>query len=300
MRMRTALRWIGRVGTGVVALVVLAVGTVYALSERRFRAHFDVPQHALAVPDDPAAVARGGHLVKVRGCIGCHGEKLEGHVELDDPAIGRLAGPNLTRGGRGAALSDADWERAVRHGVRRDGSPLFVMPAIEHTGLSDEDLGAMVAYARSVAPEPNVPPPSRAGPIIRGLFVANQAQILSAEQIDHAKPHPARVTPEPTVAYGGYLASMCTGCHGAGFSGGKIVGAPPDWPPAANLTRAGSLGRWSEADFARLLRTGHRPDGSMVDTAHMAIRITKHLDDTEVQALYGFLRSLPERAYGSR
>jgi mono/diheme cytochrome c family protein len=300
MRKSSVLRWAARIAGGVFALVVLAVGTVYALSERRFRAHFDVPEHALAVPNDSAAIARGEHLVRVRGCIGCHGETLAGRVELDEPLIGRLAGPNLTRAGRGASLSDADWERAVRHGVRRDGSPLFVMPANEHNGMADEDLAAIVAYARSLTGNPAVPPPSRAGPIIRALFVAHQAQVVPAEDIDHAKPHPTRVAPDTTVAYGGYLASMCTGCHGAGFSGGKVVGAPPDWPPAANLTRRGNLGRWSEPDFARLLRTGYRPDGSMVDTVHMAVRITRHLDDTEVKALYAFLRSVPEREFGNR
>jgi mono/diheme cytochrome c family protein len=288
MRNSSLVRWTVRIVGGVLALLVIAVGTVYALSERRLRAQHDVPRHALAVPNDSASIARGAHLVQARGCIGCHGDKLAGRVEIDDPLIGRLAGPNLTRGGRGAALSDDDWERAVRHGVRRDGSPLFIMPASEAT------------IARSLPPDPVGPPPSRAGPIIRALFVARQVQVVSAEEIDHAKPHPARVAPDTTVAYGGYLASMCTGCHGPGFSGGKVVGAPPDWPPAANLTRRGSLGRWSERDFAHLLRTGYRPDGSMVDTAHMAIRITKHLDDTEVKALYAFLRTVPERDYGNR
>lgn len=300
MSLRSIGRWALRIAGGVLALLVVVVGAVYGLSEQRMRAHFDVPSHALAVPTDSASIARGQHLVQIRGCIACHGEKLAGHVEVDDPMIGRLAGPNLTRGGRGAALSDADWERAVRHGVRRDGSPLFVMPALEHTGLSDEDLGAMVAYARSLAPDAAVPPPSRAGPVIRGLMVARQADVLSAEQIDHAKAHPTSVRPDTTIEYGRYLASMCAGCHGPGFSGGKIVGAPPDWPPAANLTRKGNLGRWSERDFAHLLKSGLRPDGTPIDSANMPIRITKHLDDVEVKALYAFLQSVPAKEYGGR
>lgn len=300
MSFRSVARWALRIAGGVVALALLAVGTVYALSERRLRAHFDVPAHTLAVPDDAASIARGGHLVQVRGCIACHGENLAGHVELDEPLIGRLAGPNLTRGGRGAHLSDADWERAVRHGVRRDGSALFVMPANEHNGLSDEDLGEIVAYARSIPANAATPPASRAGPVIRALFVAHQAQVVPAEDIDHAKPHPAVVRPDTTVAYGGYLATMCSGCHGPTFAGGKVAGAPPDWPPAANLTRGGNLGHWSAAEFARVVRTGLRPDGSVIDTAHMPVRLTTHLDDTEVKALYAFFRSVPAREFGAR
>jgi mono/diheme cytochrome c family protein len=41
-----------------------------------------------------------------------------------------------------------------------------------------------------------------------------------------------------TVEYGRYLAAGCVGCHGAGYSGGKIPGTPPDFLPTANLTLA--------------------------------------------------------------
>ena len=149
----------------------------------------------------------------------------------------------------------------MRHGVRRDGSPLFVMPASEHTGMSDEDLGAKVAYARALPASPNVPPASRAGPVIRALAAAGQVHVYSASEIDHRRPHPARVTAEPTARYGRYLAAMCTGCHGPGFGGGPIPGAPPGWKPAANLTPAG-IGHYTAADFARALREGVRPGGA--------------------------------------
>jgi hypothetical protein len=49
------------------------------------------------------ALERGRHLVESRyACMGCHGQGLDGGVMIDDPAIGRLLGPNLTSG-RGAA-----------------------------------------------------------------------------------------------------------------------------------------------------------------------------------------------------
>jgi mono/diheme cytochrome c family protein len=244
-------------------------------------------------------VARGAHLVAARGCVGCHGEDLAGHVELDNAFIGRLAGPNLTRGGRGGRLTDADWERAVRHGVRRDGSPLFVMPASEHTGMSDEDLGAIVAYARSLPARPNVPPLSRAGPVIGAMQAAGKVNLFSAAEIDHRRPHPARVAAEPTARYGAYLAAMCSGCHGPGLSGGKIPGAPPDWKPAANIT-PGGIGHYTEADFVRALREGVRPGGAPIDSQMPVRRITRHLDDTELRALYAYLHTLPSRPYGGR
>jgi len=297
-RIKSIARWSARIIGAIVMLLVVAVGVVYAASERRFRKHFEVPTHIVAVRTDSVNIARGQHVATIRGCMACHGEGLASHVELDDPLLGRLAGPNLTTGGRGASLSDADWERAVRHGVRRDGAPLLFMPASEHTGMSDEDLGALIAYARSLPGVTQLAPPSRAGPVLRGLFAAGMVLLLSAEEIDHAKAHPAHVDAEPTKEYGSYLVGMCKGCHGDGLSGGKIPGAPPEWKPAANLTPAG-IGTWSENDFIAALRTGKRPGGSSIDT-QMPWKAFGHMSDVELKALYAYLHSVAPREYGKR
>lgn len=298
---RVALRWTLRVLVTVVALVLTAAGAVYGLSERRLHARFTPPDHSLDVHADAATVARGKYLATTRGCMDCHGEGFVGHVMLDDPMIGRLAGPNLTLGGRGARLGDREWELAVRHGIRPDGSALLIMPAQEFTGMSDDDLAAIVAYARSV-PAVTVPPPaSRAGPLIRALYLGGQVKLLAAEQIaDHAKPHVRRVEAAPDARYGAYVAAGCTGCHGAGFSGGKIPGAPPDWGPAANITPGGNVGRWSEAQFVHAIRTGERPDGSRIDGKLMPLKILGQMEETELRAVYQYLRTLPAREYGNR
>lgn len=296
--MRTVFRWAARIGAAVLALIVVAAGAVYGFSERRMRARFDVPTHALAVRTDPATIAEGARLATVKGCVDCHGANMKGNTIIDDPLVGRLAGPNLTRGGRGATLSDADWERAVRHGVRRDGSTLVVMPSVEFTGMSDADLAAIVAYVRSLPADPTPTVPLRAGPVVRALEVAGQVELASAAEIDHAKPHPATVKAEPTAAFGEYLTRGCTGCHGPGLSGGKVPGTPPDWKPAANLTPAG-IGHYTEADFIRVLREGKRPNGVPVDTL-MPWRLTKHMTDVELKAMYAYLRTVPPKPYGNR
>lgn len=297
-RLRTALRWTGRIAFALVALLVVAAGSVYALSERSLRRHLDVQGHPFTVHADSAAVAMGARLAITRGCTDCHGANLAGGVIIDDPAVGRFAGPNLTLGGRGRSLTDADWERAVRHGVRRDGAQLLVMPSNEFTGFSDEDLAAIVAYARSLPADTSVAPPSYVGPVARALFVAGKIDALAAERIDHAAPHPARVVPEPTAAYGKYLAAGCQGCHNPSFTGGKVPGTPPDWKPAANITPEG-IGRWSEADFVSALRTARRPDGTAIDP-QMPVKVTRHMTDTELKALYAYLRTVPAKPYGVR
>ena len=106
-RMSSIGRWTARIVGALVMLLAVAVGGVYAASEWRFRKHFAVPSHVVAVPTDAEAVARGEHVATIRGCVACHGEGVIGHVDVDDPILGRLAGPNLTNGGRGAALTDA-------------------------------------------------------------------------------------------------------------------------------------------------------------------------------------------------
>jgi mono/diheme cytochrome c family protein len=231
--------------------------------------------------------------------VECHGAAFRGNTVVDQPIIGRLAGPNLTLGGRGAELEPVDWERAVRHGVRRSGKPLIFMPSQEFTRMTDADLAAIIAYARSVPPVRRVMPASYAGPMLRTLSVAGQVNVVSADSIDHAQPHEARVAAEPTPSYGKYLASGCTGCHGNGLSGGRIPGAPPEWGPAANITPTG-IGRWSEADFVRALRTGRRPDGTAIDSTVMPIRLLRQMDDVEVAAIYAYLRTVPPRPYGNR
>lgn len=140
---------------------------------------------------------------------------------------------------------------------------------------------------------------NRVGPVGRALFLKGDLELLPADLMDHAAAHPAVIAPAPTAEYGKYLSVTCRGCHGHTFSGGPIPGTPPDWKAPANITPEG-IGRYSQADFARALREGKRPDGSPLDTMYMPVRFTKNLNDTELAALYAFLKTLPPKPYGGR
>ena len=277
-----------------VALVVIAVALVYGLSEWRLRASYEVPDHPVVVANDSATIARGHHIADVRGCTSCHGSMLAGSVRLENLVVGRVAAPNLTNGGHGASLTNSDWERAVRHGVRRDGRPLLFMPALEFAPIVDDDLAAMIAFARSLPSSRATIPPAKAGPLARALLLTGLPSVMSASRIDHRAPHLAAVTPAATADYGRYVASACVGCHRSGFEGGAIPGAPPSYPPAANLTRAG-IGRWQYEDFVRAMRDGRRPDGSAIRPP-MPLKITRAMTDVEVAAVWAYLRTLPPRA----
>ena len=123
-----------------------------------------------------------------------------------------------------------------------------------------------------------------------------------AEEIDHALPPAAPVAQAVSVEYGAYIAQMCMGCHGDGLSGGKIPGTPPEWPPAANLTSGSgsAMPRYDTNEkFVAMLRSGQRPDGIAVSKV-MPFETLANLNDTDVGALYAYLKTLPPRAAGGR
>ena len=300
--MRRFPRYAGIAAGVLVALAALAAGVVYVLSERRIdRVHRVALAMPREVPRDSATIARGAHLATVATCVLCHGSDLGGAVYSDDPMLGTIAGPNLTRGrgGRGATLADSDWVRAIRHGVRRDGTSLIVMPSEVYVHLGERDLAALVAYLEQLPPVDRVVPPSRFGPLGRALLAAGKLNVLVAGKTP-ALPLGPGVAPAATPEYGRYLADVtgCHGCHGYGLSGGRVAG-PPELPPAANLTPAGGIARWTEADFARAMREGRRPDGSAIDE-FMPWRAYHYMTDDELRALWRYLRGVPPRAFGNK
>jgi mono/diheme cytochrome c family protein len=299
--MRRFIRFFLRAVGLLVVAIGLLVGTIYIMSSARLgRVH-----HVAVAP--PAVAFAGGHLEQghhlaiTRGCTQCHGTDLGGAKVIDDPAMGRIFGPNLTtgRGGPPAPLTDEDFILAIRHGVAPDGRGLFLMPSGDFARMTESDLADLVAYVRSVPPVDRESVPLRIGPVSRGLLLAGKIR-LAADEIDHDSLKPDVVEPGPTSAYGRYLAVGCTGCHGANYSGGKIEAGPPSWPHAANLTPdpSGHLGHWTEADFFAAIRTKRRPDGSQIGPIMPAA--FGQMSDLELKAIWTFLKTLPPVATGIR
>lgn len=295
--MKRVFKFLGYFLGAAVLLLVVGVSAVYALSAQKLGRSYAVAVKPVAIPTDADALLRGRHIAETRGCIDCHGRDFGGAKVIDDPAVGVMWGPNLTtgRGGLAAGFNDEDWIRAIRHGVAKDGHPLVLMPSLEYSHFSDDDLGALVAYLKTVPKVDRDRVALAVGPVARALMLAGEIK-LAAEHIDHAGLRPPTVVPGVTLDYGRYLAVGCTGCHGEQFAGGRIPGAPPDWPLARNLTPAGDLARWSEQDFFKILETGVRPDGKQLNPV-MPIAFGQ-MNDTEKQALWLYLKSLPPVAAG--
>jgi mono/diheme cytochrome c family protein len=296
------MRWLLRIVLGLVVVVVVVLGALYAVGTARLNQKYSINEPPLAIPVDAASIARGHHLaVAVAKCTDCHTAGLRGQVFLDVPPF-RIIAPNLTRGngGVGASLSDADFIRAIRDGVSPDGHGLLVMPSSAYAFLSDADLADIIAWVKSVPAVANQLPATDVRPLGRVLFGAGQLLQSDATRIDHSMPHIPAMREAATIDYGRYMARTggCTGCHGAGLSGGAVPGVPASLPHAQNITPTG-IGSWSDADLVRSLRTGKRPDGTTIDT-FMPWPYTAQLDDTEMKALVLYLRSVPPRPDGMR
>jgi mono/diheme cytochrome c family protein len=284
----------------IVVCIVLVAGNVMA--SRKMQRIVEVAVTPLAKADDEAAKALGKYLFSSRGCSECHGANGAGKVMIDAPDGMFVKTPNITSAGSATAkYQDADWIKAIRHGVKPDGRPLMIMPSEDYARMSDPDLAALVAYVRGL-PETNGSAAEVRLPLIVKTLYGLGAIEDAAQKIDHSLPVAQPIAVGPTAEYGKYVANMCAGCHGPQFSGGKIPGGPPHWPAAANLTPgAGSaMPRYDNAEkFAAMLRTGKRPDGSAVDPA-MPFESLAALNETDVAALYAFIKTLPPVAAGNR
>lgn len=301
--MQKVLRWIGIVLGALVALVVIAAIFVYVRSNMILNKQYTAPEDKITIPTDAAAIERGRYLANyVSVCVDCHGAKLEGGLVADDPMLGRITAPNLTKGknGVGGQLSDADFVRVLRYGVMPDGKSARVMPANDYTHWSDADLGAIIAYVKSVPPADSDFPSSEVRPFGRTLMALGQLPIMIAERVDR---NTSRTAPAAgvTVDYGHYLANGagCTGCHGPGLSGGPIPGGPPDWPQAANLTPSGEVGKWSEADFINTIRTGVNPAGKTLDKVMPWFRY-REMTDNDLKTVWQFVKVAPAKPFGNR
>jgi mono/diheme cytochrome c family protein len=246
------------------------------------------------------AIARGERLVKTRvGCDGCHGGDFGGRVLINQAIVGYWAPPNLTSGAGGVThdFSPADWDRAVRHGVRHTGQSSS-MPSTEFLNLSDHELSDVVAYIRSRPAVDRTLEPVGIGPVF-SFVVAFGASSLPAFTIDHQKPHPIEPPVEAaSVELGEHIAQVCRGCHGGRLSGGKVAG-DPNMPIVANLTpHETGLKGWTEMDFFRALREGKRKDGTDI-LPQMPWKAYGKMNDVELKALWAYLQTVAPLAKGN-
>lgn len=300
--MKTLLKILGWITGGLLALLALAIVAVYALSTYQTSKTYAVPEARLTVPipTDAASIERGRYLVRVVGaCEDCHGPDLGGKRVDIDAAVATVHGSNLTagQGGIQPGYTDADFVRAIRYGVKPGGAGILVMPSEDYNRFNDADLGAIIAYLKTVPPVDRAKGQTEVPLLGRVLLVAGLIPTPGIDRIDVQAARPEPVPAGPTAEHGAYLANIsCVGCHGKSFSGGAVPGAGPSDPKARNLTPGGNLGRWNEAQFIATLRSGKTPEGADLNPLRMPWPVFAKMTDDDLRALYAYFKTLPARA----
>lgn len=283
--MKRPLRWAG-ITLGVLAgLLVAAYAVSYVLSEHVLRRSYPIPAvTSLSIPTDPASIAEGRRLATIESCFnGCHGKEAQGATLFDEPIIGRVVAPNLTAAVRN--YNDTQLAVIIRNGVRPDGRGLVVMPSEAFIELTDEDLGRIIAFLRSLPEAPGPGPSISLGPLGR-IGVATGKFKPVAQLIAETIPPPEAT--DALAASGRYLArTICAQCHGTDLRGGST----PDFvSPDLRVVAA-----YSPEAFAQLLRTGEALGGRRLGVmGAVARKNLSHLTDAEIAGLYSYLHTLPE------
>jgi mono/diheme cytochrome c family protein len=294
--MRKILKWIGIVLGSLVVLILAAGVVLYFIGNARLNKTYELPPDNIVVPTDAASIEYGKHRVQTM-CIGCHGENLSGITDFValDP-IFRLDSANLTsgQGGVGAEYTDEDYVRAIRHGISRNGKGIFMPAVLSYQHLSDEDLGAMIAYLKTIRPVDHETRGLQSTVLSKIMFGAGLFGNLPAEDASH-KTDVTAPEPEATVEYGEYMLNIngCRDCHGQDLAGGPYPD-PSITKISPNLTPGGELSAWSEEDFRTALRTGKTPSGYQLNPELMPWKEYAGLTDDELQATWLYLQSLPE------
>jgi len=281
--MRRLFRFLKWTIAGLLVLAIVAVVGIYFASERVLHRKYTVPLTEIVVPTTPQAVAAGERLARVYGCYGgCHGKRFEGNVLFEEAHVARLVAPSLHKAA--ARWNDAELARIVRHGVRPNGESVFAMPSYVFKGMSDADLGAILAFLRHAPGEAGLDPQLKAMALGRLGLATGKFQSV-ASMIDHETVRPPAVTPTDPLALGDYIAhTNCAECHAPDLRGrteGPVI--------APDLAIAGA---YALPAFTRLLREAVPVGGQTLGLMGSAVRTRfKYLTDDEIAATHQYLLS---------
>lgn len=294
--MKKIFKWIGIVLGSLVGLLLIGLGVLYFIGNSRLNKTYDFPPSNIVIPTDAASIEYGKHRAETL-CEGCHGPDLSGIEKwFNAGPLGTVDSANLTSGDGGIGQeykTEQDYVNAIRHGIDPDGLPIF-MPAVASTShLSDEDLGAIIAYVKSVPPVDHKTNGHQFKPLAMILLASGKLGKLPVESVSHDI-HVTAPARGVSVEYGGYLVNTndCHVCHGPQLNGGPFPD-PTITLISPNLTPGGEVGFWTEEQFINTLRTGITPNGHQLGE-HMPWKTYKLMTDDELKAIFMYLHSIPK------
>jgi mono/diheme cytochrome c family protein len=259
---------------------------------------------------------RGRYLVEaVAHCFMCHGEQDYAHgSSLPLPGrkgVGKiikgeayngfspdgLVCPNITPDKETGAgtWTDAQFERAIRHGIGHDGRELYgYMPYAFFRSLTDEDAASVIVYIRAILAVRN-PLPKRNLPF----------EVKVDLQPEMEPELPAGSTEQ--VKHGWYLVriAQCNDCHTPAnedgsaktemmYGGGlRNQGAWGDVVTPNITSDPSGISHYDEAMFIKTIRTGHASGGVRELNTFMPYRNFRNMTDDDLKAIFAYLRTVP-------
>jgi len=264
----------------------------------------------------PERQARGRYIVEGPAhCFHCHSEaefkdnlgqpkpgtKGAGHIVKDEsfngvPFPDGLAHPNITpdKDTGAGTWTDAQFERAIRHGIGHDGRELSdFMPYAFFRSMTDEDVASVIVYLRSL-PAVRNPLPKRnlPFPVKVDLHPEMEPQLPAdaSEQVKH----------------GWYLVRLagCNDCHTPAdekgnaitammFGGGFRFAGPWGDVVSPNITTDPSgIGHYDAAMFIKTIRTGHASGGVRDLNPLMPFSYFRNMTDDDLKAIFAYLQTV--------
>jgi mono/diheme cytochrome c family protein len=255
-------------------------------------------------------IEAGRYLAIAADCMACHtapaGKPYAGGYAIESP-LGTIYATNITPSKTAGIgnYSEAQFARALREGVRADGSHLYpAMPYTSYAMLTDGDVHKLYSYFMHAVEPVDTPAASQTAlpfPFnVRMSMLAWNAIFLDTKRFvpDTAK--------SQQINRGQYLAeglAHCSACHTPrnflmGEKGGSaLAGAPLGSWHAPNITsdKVSGVGGWSDAELMQYLKTGHAEGKGQAGGA-MAEAVTnsfQHLRDDDVATIVAYLRTVP-------
>ena len=295
--MKKVFKWIGIVLGSLIGLLLLTGIVLFVIGNGRLNKTYDFPPSNITIPTDAASIAYGKHRAETL-CEGCHGKDLSGITDwFNAGPLGTIDSANLTSGAGGVGLeftSDEDYVKAIRHGIDPEGKPIFMPAVISGANLSDEDLGAIIAYVKSVPPVDHVTTGKHFTPLAKIMLAAGMLGKLPVEAVSHDV-HVTAPERGVSVAYGEYLVNTndCHVCHGPNLNGAPFPD-PTIKVISPNITPGGEPGFWTEEQFLNTLRTGTTPGGHDLNPDLMPWKDYSLMTDDELKAIFMYLQSVPK------
>ncbi len=264
------------VGVSLIALVFIYVGSQLVIAHR-----YALPGSHILPNRSADHVMRGEHLARIYGCSDCHGDDLHGAFIEDFGMSSR----NLTQLSR--TFSDVDFDRAVRRGLRPDGTSVAqFMPSDSFQFMPDVDLADIIAFIRSLPHGgKDVPEPS--------YDLRARYDLLFGESKIDVRWFPFQ---KPAVDLGAnyrrgreLAMTACGECHTT-----QLAGNPGDTPDLSLVAA------YDQADFLKLMRTGKAAGNRELRLMSATARIRfRNFTDAEIDELYEYLVARGRKLTGS-